>query len=450
MASEHNSHPANQNKDKLHGRQAFRKNAALAVMLRSVLVLVNVCTAVLLARIMGPQQYGTYIFVLAVMSFIALPGRAGMPLIVVREISFQLVDQNWGKMLGIIVGVRRLVVSYSIVAGIGLVIAYHFFLASSLTLTESTALLYLSVLIPPLLLIPISGAAIRGMNKLMLGQFVETLALPLTFIVVVTISAFIFDQSLNASSVILLQAMAAGLALLIGLALQRNVFHWATDGVSAHIDLRPIVASLAPLTMVAGMQLIIGKTDILMLRAMKSPSDVGLYQVALQWANLALIAQQAVSMISGPSIARSWRRKDVVAVQQALTSSARLVFVGSIVFGVPLLFYGDVIIENTFGTEYKAAANALSILIVGRIIQASYGAILNIVKVMGWEVLMLKLVALSALLNVVLNYVLIPEYGLVGAAVAAVIASFFWKTALVILTWQREGLSSFIFGGNTD
>jgi O-antigen/teichoic acid export membrane protein len=450
MDSDQNSHPANQNEDKSGDQQVFRKNAALAVMLRSGLVLVNLSTAILLARIIGPEQYGTYIFVLAVMSFIALPGRAGMPLIVVREISFQLVDQSWSKILGVIVGVRKLVLWYSFVAGCGVVIAYHFLLPSFFTPTESTALLYVSVLIPPLLLIPVAGAAIRAMDKLLLGQFVETLALPLTFLILVTLTALSFGQALDASSVILLYAMGAGLVSVVGLALQRNTFHRATAGVTADINLRAIVTSLAPLTVVAGMQLIIGKTDIIMLRAMKSPADVGLYQVALQWANLALIAQQAVLMISGPSIARSWRRNDLVAVQRALTSSARLVFLGAVILGLPLIFYGDIVIAKTFGTEYEGAADALSILILGRVIQASYGAVLNIVKVMGWEVLMLKLVALSALLNVVLNYVLIPQYGLIGAAAAGVIASFFWKTALVILTWQREGLSSFIYGGTVD
>ena len=413
---------------------------------RITLLVVNLTTALILARIMGPEQYGIYIFSFAIMSLVALPGQAGMALINVREISFRIVDKDWAGALGIVTFTRWLILGYCLVAGVAVFAIYWVFLADRLSQAESSAILWSALLMPAFILVTVTGASIRGLKRLLLGQVVETLFRPILFLVFVAVLVFPFGQPLDAASAMLMHACGAGMAMLISLFILHRILAPKTSGVTPTYAARPILKSIAPLTMVAGMQLIIGKTDIMMLRVIRSPEEVGYYQVALQWANLALIAQQAVMMVSGPSIARAYRKKDMISVQRILTSAARVVFLLALPLGLILIFFGETIIGMTFGKDYLPAVSALSILLIGVMVQASFGTITQLSKMLGWESLIFWLVSGAAFINVVLNYLLIPSYGIAGAAVASIFATFFWKAALAAIAWRRLGLVSFPVG----
>ena len=59
---------------------------------------------------------------------------------------------------------------------------------------------------------------------------------------------------------------------------------------------------------------------------------------------------------------------------------------------------------------------------------------------------LLALTAGAALLNVVLNLILIPAFGIFGAALAGIIADFSWKSVLVLTIWRKLGLVSLPLG----
>jgi len=426
------------------------KNSARALFLRVGLMVVNLATALMLARWLGPEQYGVYVFIVAVLSLVALPGQAGMPLINVREISFRLVDRDWPRVLGIIVRTRQMMLLYSLAMGVCIALAYMLYLDDRMSAPEGQALLWVAVLMPAFILLPVTGASLRALNHLFLGQLIETLVRPAAFLALVALVFFVSKDTLDASDAMMLHAIAALAMLALALFLQHRIVGPNTAGLAPVYDTREILSSLAPLTLVAGMQIIIGKTDILMLRYFRSPEEVAYYNVALQWAGLALIARQAVLMVTGPSVARAFQRGDLASVQRTLTSSARLIFVGALPLGLALLFFGEWIVLVSFGPEYVPAVAALSILVIGRIIQASYGVVIQLAKMAGWESLMFWLVAFAALLNVILNAVLIPGFGTSGAAIASILASFVWKTTLMVLAWRRLGLVSFLFGGRPE
>lgn len=418
-----------------------------ALGIRSCLLLINLATAIILSRVLGPEQYGIYLFAFAVMTIIGLPGQAGMPLIMTRDVSFNIVDNNWSKVLGIIIGTRYLIIGYSLFVGFCILFAYTFLLSEWLDPTESLTILWTAFLLPALIIITVTGASLRSLNYLVVGQLFETIIRPLIFLILILFIVYPFGIPIDAPGAMILHALGATLALIAALLFQRNILKPKTHGLNPEYEFKSIIIGLAPLTLVAGMQIILGKTDILMIRAMLSPAEVAFYQVALQWANLILLAQQAVLMVAGPKIARAWRQKNLFKLQKILTSSARFVFIVALPLSFLLIFFGEELISYTFGEEYIPALSALFVFIIGRTIQASYGAIINLSKVLGWENYMLKLLIISVFINIILNYFLIPEYGISGAAAASVIASFFWKTTLMFTIWKKLGLASFLIGG---
>lgn len=56
-----------------------------------------------------------------------------------------------------------------------------------------------------------------------------------------------------------------------------------------------------------------------------------------------------------------------------------------------------------------------------------------------------QVVLLSALgVNVVLNYFLIPKFGMTGAAIATSVSMILWNAAAVLYVYQKDGVKTFL------
>lgn len=423
----------------------LRLRLARALGLRAALLAITFATAILLARLLGPQHYGLYVFALSLMAFFALPGQAGLPALMVRKLAFLSVDNQWARVYGLIARLRWLVLGYSVVAAVGLGLVALLVVEGGVAGERGRAVLWSGMLLPGLILVTVTGASLRGLDHLALGQIVETLLRPVGFLAVIG-AALLGPSDLDAGRVMALHAMAAGLAAATALALQRRLLPPGQGAPSRRGDTGEILRDLAPFTLVAGVQLIIGKTDMVMIGMLRPPEEAGYYHVALQWANLVLFAQQAVLMVAGPTIARAYRRNDLADVQATLTYAARLVFLVALPLATALFLFGPRIIGASFGPGYEPAFAALWVLALGRLVHASFGAVVALAKMVGMERRLLTLTAGAALLNVALNLMLIPAFGIFGAALAGIIADFSWKSVLVVTIWRRLGLVSFPLG----
>ena len=427
------------------GGPRLQVRLARALGLRAALMAISFSSAVLLARLLGPEHYGAYVFAMAVMAFLALPGQAGLPSLMVRKLAVLGVENEWGRVLGLVSRVRWLILGYSVLAGCALCLLALVAFDTGIDDTRGRAILWSAVLLPGLVLVTVTGASLRGLDHLVLGQVVETLLRPAGVLVLVVL-ALVNAAELDAARAMALHALATWIAAIAALALQRHVLAPARRAPPRPCGNLEVLRDLAPFTFVAAAQLVIAQTDVVMIGAMRPPEEAGYYQVALQWANLVLFAQQAVLMVAGPTIARAYRRGDLAEVQTTLTASARLVFAVALPVAALLLLFGPQIIEATFGPGYAPAFAALWVLVIGRLVHASFGAIVPLAKMAGRERLLLGLLAVGALINLVLNLLLIPSHGIFGAALAGIIADFSWKSVLVVSIWRKLGLVSFPLG----
>lgn len=428
----------------MSGAAPLRLGLRRALGLRLALVAVNLATAVLLARLLGPEGYGVYVFALSVMMIVALPGQAGVPLVIVRELTFRIVDGDWARVRGAVSRLRALVIGYGLVAGAALA-AVALVFADRLTGAELRAHLWAAALLPAAILGAATGAGLRGLDHAGAGQAVETLLRPLALLLLV-LAALVAGAAPGPGGVMALHALGAGVALAVGLILQHRVLAPRVKGLRPAGETGALLRQIAPFTLIAGIQLILAKTDIVMLRALDGAEAVGHYQVALQWANLALFAHQAMVMAATPALARAHRAGAQGDVQATLTAAARFVFLGALPVALCLLAFGAPLISLTFGAAFAPAWAALSVLVTGRLVQSSFGAIVPLARILGWERVMTALIAAAAALNVGLNALLIPSHGIAGAALASVLSDFAWKGALVVLAWRRLGLSVLPFG----
>jgi O-antigen/teichoic acid export membrane protein len=98
-----------------------------------------------------------------------------------------------------------------------------------------------------------------------------------------------------------------------------------------------------------------------------------------------------------------------------------------------------------FGVEFVAAYTPLMILLIGQFVNSATGAVWFLLNMTGHERETARGLAVSAVLNLMLNLLLTPPFGIIGAAVATTTALITWNVLLWWAVRKRLGINSLVF-----
>ena len=112
---------------------------------------------------------------------------------------------------------------------------------------------------------------------------------------------------------------------------------------------------------------------------------------------------------------------------------------GIVLFGKPLL--------GIFGTEFRPAAGILGILLAGQVVNVLSGPGIEVLSNSGSHRIATVTLWIFALANLILNWVLIPIYGMWGAAFATALSLAAWNISLAVLAARRTGIQTFVVLG---
>jgi O-antigen/teichoic acid export membrane protein len=200
-----------------------------------------------------------------------------------------------------------------------------------------------------------------------------------------------------------------------------------------------------PFAAIAGLQTINSQTNILVLGLFHSAKDVGIYQVAMQASVVLAFGLEAVNMVAAPQFARLHGQRDIRRLQKMATSSARASLLLAGMGFLALAILAPALFEFLFGREFSAGYAALMILCVGQLVNVGMGSVGMLLAMTGHERVVTKGVAASAALNIVLSGILVPAYGMEGAALAATISLVVLNIALWRVVRIKLGIDSSVF-----
>lgn len=178
------------------------------------------------------------------------------------------------------------------------------------------------------------------------------------------------------------------------------------------------------------------QADIVLIGYFLTATDVGYYAVAVGLSKFFWLIPSAIQMITYPATSEYWAKKDHGALQKMIDKSMKYTACVLLPVGLGVGFFAGDIITLIFGEEFIYAVLPLHILIVGTVVFGIVKAIGGSVTGIGRPDIGLKIVGISATINIVLNVLLIPVYGITGAAVATAV-SLFVASLLGIYTTSR-------------
>ena len=211
------------------------------------------------------------------------------------------------------------------------------------------------------------------------------------------------------------------------------------------LDLMPLKNILAismPLMFAQSVQFIMAWTDKLMIGNMMTSQDVGIYHIAFKLSMFASIGLMAINSIAAPKFAELYAKQDFYGLKKVVNQSTKLIFWSTIPL-VAIFFIFPEFLLGIFGDKFKIGVTAFIFLSCGRLISSFSGSVGNLLQMTGRQVIFMNILFVGAILNLVLNYLLIPKMGIEGAALASMISLSTWNLVMVYFVKREFGFYTF-------
>jgi O-antigen/teichoic acid export membrane protein len=171
----------------------------------------------------------------------------------------------------------------------------------------------------------------------------------------------------------------------------------------------------------SGGVLIYTYADTILIGHFMTETDVGIYRIAFQLASVASFMVIAFHTVLYPRISKWHAENNISMIEQALTRS----FTYSLFLAIPITVGGillaDKLLYYFYSASFESGAPVLSILLFVQIANIFLYLQTMCLNAMDRPRTSFYITAVSAVLNILLNIILIPSMGITGAAIASLV-----------------------------
>ena len=189
--------------------------------------------------------------------------------------------------------------------------------------------------------------------------------------------------------------------------------------------------------------LLMQSLDILMLANFTNYELVAYYGSAVKLTMIIALVLASVNSVITPQIAELFASEKIEILRDRIKKGTRLIFIITfpmiLVLGILPSF-----ILGFFGENYISAKNALWILLGGQVINSLCGSVGVYLNMTGKQRPFQRILVSALILNIVLNYFLIPEFGISGAAIATSTSMILWNIIAVIYVYRKDKIKVYL------
>lgn len=378
---------------------------------------------ILVARI-GPEQYGLLSISLGITSLLTTISLLGLNSGILRYIPFFRGKKNKE---GILLTIRE---TLKITTIIGLLFSIGLFIFS-----KNVAVIFFNneTLSPILKIVSFTiffGAFATMLYSIILAfqkvkyqvllknLFENIIKIILTFVLVYILSYGVFGA---AYAYLLSLIFSSIFSLFI---INKHIFNFITfKKINRNINLRKDILFYSIPLMLSGILISITTwTDTIMLGHFKLASDVGIYNAALPTAQLIYIIPYMFMVLFLPVLTELYVKGEKEALNSVYLRITKWIFFLNFLLFSFLFLFSKTILKYLFGQEYVTGSLPLLVLSLGFFIGYLIEPIEKIFMIFKKTKTIFVISLFITLSNILLNYMLIPLFGITGAAIATSIA----------------------------
>jgi O-antigen/teichoic acid export membrane protein len=395
-------------------------------------------TRLVIVRFYGIEDYGLFSLGVAIVGIAVIISMLGMQESITRFVSFHLGRKSPERAKSTVFSGIKITVPISMAAAIVVYLLSH---QISLGFFNEPALYPIlwafAVMIPLSVILTNIISTLRGLNRMKYKVYAEDILKSLSTIIFV--AAFFFI-GLGIMGII----YSYIIGFLFAIVLASLYLHRSFPALLSEVRKVPLDKELLyfswPLLLAAYTKMIISWTDIIALGFFKTSYDVGLYNVALPTAGLMLIFLNACRYIFIPVVSELFGKDDKENMKTIFNSINKWVYYITFPAFLLMILFPDNILMILFGSEAVGASMPFIILSVGFFIFSAFSLTNTFLFVIGRTKTTMFITLIGAIANIILNILLIPIFGINGAALSTSLSFIIISILSTLYCYKHSGL----------
>lgn len=368
-------------------------------------------------RKLGVEGYGVFSYVLGLAGFFTFFKNIGVDGILTREVAKKPEERHIYLSTSFWIEIVLLAITAALII---FVAPFFSGIKSVTTLFPFAALIFIFDDLRDLFV-----AFFRGKEKMEM----EALIVVISNFALVFFGFFALYFWSTPKSFIIANSAASFAGVLISVFLLRSFVKGIVKNFEKNLVM-PILKSAFPFAVGGLAGAFLFNVDVVMLGWWRTTEEIGLYSAAQKLVGILAILPGFIAAAIFPSLSR-FAHSDQERMKIIFKGALKIIFI----IAIPLIIGGIILKEPImgfiFGSDYIPAANVFVILLFSILAIHPLPILSNLLFAFDKQARMIKYALVSSLCNLGLNFLLIPEYGMMGAAMATLISFFVY----IILLW---------------
>ena len=415
------------------------RSSESTLMVQMLTILFTFVSSFLISRLIGASSYGAYVYFFSWVGLFSVLANIGLNQLAVRQVSISLSRMESTTLRSFIKWSLLRVLFFSITAGL-----IFYFIAPILQIEDQ----YLRVLgffaIAVLGINTLFQGYLAGAHEVVQSQIPINLFRPAAVISLLLFGLY-FKDDLNVEIAILYGSIGIVASLFYYMYLSWKKYFRVKLNNEGESNKPAWRASSYYFFFLSLVSVLNSRADLMLLGLLDTEEKVGIYNIASRFTDFIPFTLVIANMVAGPLIAKYFEQNDRSRLNNFLPRLARMNFLFSSLILIFLLSSGNFIL-GFFGAVFKEAYPVLIIIGFAQWFNVSMGSVGLLLNMSGNEKQALKMQAMSAVVNIMLDLILIPIYGIIGAAIATAISLMLWNIGMVWISRRKLNIKVTVFG----
>lgn len=405
--------------------------------------ILNYLTRIIIGRQLGPDNYGLLSICLAVLGIATMVSLFGLDNGITRYISYFRGKNDERGIKGTITSSLKLSLPVSVLIAIAVFMFANDISISIFHNSSLTPLMQLFALaIPFNTLLMLFTASIRGMQRARYKVYSNDLFYPIAKIALVSSFIWIGYDVIGASLGWVISLVAA--SILTGYFLEKKTFPVIKTKITSKPVHRELLRFSLPLMIASMLSMVIAWTDTILLGLLKNTAEVGVYNAALPTSTILNTVLTAFYFLFMPVVSELFSKNKIKELKVVFSTINRWIVTFTLPAFILMFLFPGTVLNILFGEDYLSGALSLSILSFGEVFYIVVaGMASSVLLSLGRTKVSMAVNLLIAVTNLLLNLILIPTTGMLGAAIAMAVSFILGSTMNVYILYRLSGIQPF-------
>lgn len=416
-----------------------------AFLIKGISALVAFISQIVIARVLGVTNYGFYIYALTWINFLTLVGKLGIDDSSKKFLSAYNQKKQWSHLRGFL----QFAFLSVLIAGVVLTIlvwagTYTTYKIKNYEVELFITFLIAACILPVNSLTQIGEASLQAFKKVKEGLIPHYVLRPTLILAAIALLGLYFDMKVSASMAMGINFLTTILVFGLTYSLLLSNLPVRFFSKSKKFATRKWARISFPLIFTTGFHVFLGQADILFLGILQNTDLAGIYGAVSKVSAVVFFGVYSVNIILAPTISEMYSNHQIDKLQSFLKRAITL----TLLFITPttiILALGSYWILYLFGSEFTAGQLSLIILLIGQFFAISIGSVTHLMTMTEYQKESVWILGIAIVINIGLNVILIPYYGMEGAAIATIASMLTWKIIMHVFIKRKLKVDASIF-----